>query len=71
MFQRVLFPQPGIIQRDEDRVICLQMCAINTDTLPTEKKGFILNVCSNSTRQFEINKLCRVVRASAVEKRLA
>lgn len=40
-------------------VIYLQVCVINTDTLPTEK-FFILNICSNSTRQFEINKLCRV-----------
>lgn len=47
------------------------MCVSNTDTLPTEENFFILNVCSNSTRQFEINKLCRVVRASVVEKRRA
>lgn len=44
--------------QDKGRMIYLQVCVINTDTLPTEK-FFILNICSNSTRQFEINKLWR------------
>lgn len=58
MGQRIWELSTGIVGKIM-AVIYLQVCVINTDTLPTEN-FFILNICSNSTRQFEINKLCRV-----------